>query len=206
MKRALLVCFLVLSTLFVLAQPASATTYYAGNERTSAYGVKANIQLPASAPIIYSGLISGWVGTTDYGNESYVDTGWVQVYGSGPRVFAEYMFYGSQTWYWGSQLNYGDNSAYRAEYSTDGYWKTYCNDQLEGAWSGGGLPTPPTQIRGLAEVQTDYPYNQLYTTFTNVQWKDSYGSWNYFDQNNIFSYYPYGIGYYYYYYYICFGP
>jgi hypothetical protein len=205
MKRVLLLSLLVLSTLIVFAQTAMATDFYlSGNYRTSAYGAKANVQLPSAEPILYDGLIAAWVGTTNFGNESWAETGWNKIYGEAPWSFAEYVFYGDRTLYTGSYLNYGDNSAYRIEYSTDGYWKTYINDQYMGAWSGGGLPTPPTQMQGTAEVQGSSS-NQLWAIFSNVQWKNSSGTWNYFDQNHLFSLPPYYVAYSTYYYYLCYG-
>ena len=203
MKRIFLLFLLVLSGLILVTQPVLADPWFVGNERTDAYGAKANIQVPYSHTL-YSGLIATWVGTTNSGNNSWAETGWAIIYGDDPHYFAEYMFYGSQTLYWGGQLSEGDNSSYRTEY-VDGGWRTYYNDQLEGAWSGGGLPTPPTQMRAWAEVQGSSS-NQLWAIFSNTSWKDSYGSWNYFDQNNLRQDSPYVTAYSTYYYYICYGP
>ena len=113
MKRIFFAIISVLVVLIMSTQSVYADPWFAGNCRTSAYGVQSDITDPTSAPTLYSGLIAGWVATSIY-NGSWAETGWVQVYGYAPWSFVEIMWNGGDHYIsYKSQLSYNDTSNYK---------------------------------------------------------------------------------------------
>ena len=206
MKRIFFAFILALTLLSIFAQSIfAAGPWFVGNDRTNAYGVKANITVPTTTPTLYSGLIAAWVATANY-NNNWVETGWAIVYGYAPWSFVEIQQQGGQRHdvYWRSQLSYGNDSIYQVSYSST-YWNCYINGVLEAYFSGGGLPNPPTRVRAWAEVQGSSS-NQLSTIVYNVYWKNSSGTWYLFNQSQWHQDNPYKLVKYQYYYYYCYGP
>jgi len=180
MKKVLVILIIVTVFTFIFAQPVSADTrLYAGNLRNSAYGVQATISTPSSKPYLESGAHeSNWIGP----NTSYwVQTGWitwpsisnahsyVEVVWTGLRFYQEYDI-----------QNWGTDRQYKVQYEFG--WAAYIGGVWKGMWGGGGLPNPPVQVAGLSEVHNS-SYSTLDTWFKYIQWKNSSGTYNNFDQS-----------------------
>jgi len=185
----------------VAAQPVWAS-WYAGNYQTGAYGIKANIYTPPSAPYLASSGESSWVST----NAPYwVQTGW-RYYKNweNARPYIEYNLstgydlteYGTQSWGW--------YKGYKLVHSMYG-WSVYIDNVFKLLVGGGGLPTPPTLLLASSEVHSSSS-NELDTTFCSVSWQNSSGTWSVFNQNHFFEDSPYHVTDDYYYHFNCYGP
>jgi hypothetical protein len=210
MKKALLI-LTILFQIIIIAQPVAAS-WYAGNARFSVYGVKADIHTPESAPSPCTGAgLSNWVSTApNYDHPGWVQTGWLYIPESpyyitvatpyvelktdnGTRSYYEY---GTQSW--DTYKNYKIN--------WNGYWEVYIDGNLK-LTTGGDYESPPVNVEVYSEVQSSSS-NELDTFFDNVSYKNSGGSWTYFDQdhwldnNDPYTIYDES----YYYMYLCIGP
>jgi hypothetical protein len=191
-KRILFVCVMVLISTLIITQPASAN-WYGGNVRTEAYGVSAQIATPNSAPYSIQGGTSSWVSTSN-DDDSWVQVGWLHcpAYGySSATLYIEYRYTGqpSYQWRYGTQA-WGTSKNYKLNYVSNA-WSFYIDGVAYAAIS--GIDIPPRRVLAVAEVH-DSPTNVLNTWFTSVQWRNSGGTWAYFDQNNKFADSPYTVG------------
>jgi hypothetical protein len=190
MKKFIIIFVTILVLSALLTQPVFAGLYYAGNYRTSAYGIYANIATPSSAPAVYGYGTSHWVSTPAQ-NPGWVQTGWKHVPGDStgipyiecvvdgqPRVYYEY---GTQPW--GTYRNYYLN------YS-GGYWYIYIDSSLK--YYTNSTASAPIAVQGESEIQDDSRC-VVDTWFLGVAYKNSGGSWYYFDQNNKSANSPYSI-------------
>jgi hypothetical protein len=167
--------------------------WYARNARTSCYGVKADISANTYTPglSVNTGL-SSWVSTLNY-NNCWVQTGWHYNYGMNYAYSYTEFRLGAITIQqdisihsWSSYKNY------KVSYDSP-YWKCYINNTLYLYVSGGGyLPTPPTTLLASAEIKGSSGIT-MDSAFSSVQYMNSLGSWNNFDQNNKYAMYPYHI-------------
>jgi hypothetical protein len=183
MKRLSTAALLALLVFVMAAQSASATTYwYAGNFRTSAYGVKADISTPSSAPNLGNSPIeASWVSTPP---PYWIQTGWA--YGSGysyAKPFTEYMLSGGvHNWTAHGSQSWGTSKNYKLDYSPDS-WSAYIDGTWKVTLAYSAVPNAPIDVQAYSEVQDDSTAT-MYNLFSSVMWKNSGGSWNYFDQNN----------------------
>ncbi len=178
MKRRLsLVLLLALVLILVIATSASAS-WYAGNSRTTAYGVRADISTPSSAPYVGSSGGSNWVGTP--GTSYWVQAGWR--YYSGYSYARSYYEYSLPTGYsltetsnqsWGTTKNYEVSSA------SSGYWTVKIAGVSQGSWS--YLAAPVSSVRAWSESHNSTVV--LNTQFNNVKYRDS-TTWYNFDQSS----------------------
>ncbi len=171
-------------------QIASAATWYAGNLRSSAYGVKALIYTPASA--VYSpDFQDHWVSTPS--NPSFVQTGWN--YGPGvstPRRYVEHLVGGvyGRDWYgtqaWATGVNYRADCGGNCSVST---WYAYINDNNKGGW---GPILAPQEAQALSEVHENSNI-VINTRFSSVYYRNAGGSWIQFNQANWVENAPYKV-------------
>ncbi|MDO8717003.1 MAG: hypothetical protein Q7J73_09410 [Dehalococcoidales bacterium] len=204
MKRYFAIMISAVLLLLSTTQYASAA-YYAGDAHTNAYGAKANIFTPSSAP--YIGCDAGqsnWVGTAaipDEGIYKWIQTGWVyasnssdahpfvEVLSAGGRTYQEY---GTQSW--GTYKNYKVKNV-----AAQNDWSAYIDDVLKVA-SINGVPNGPQEVKATSEVHWTAggtPNTTLSTNFSNVQYMNNSWGWNNFNgywYNNS----PYTAGSYYY--------
>ncbi|HLF90900.1 MAG TPA: hypothetical protein VI451_18300 [Anaerolineales bacterium] len=173
---------LVLATVicFLFAQVALAS-WYAGNFRYSGYGVKATIYAPISAPYLETSGESNWVSLP---SPNWVQTGWRYYVGySNAKPYVEYHYgglsglteYGTQSW--------GTAKVYQIRHVSGSSWCAF----IAGVQKGCFTPTTAPQTM-LAESEVHVSSNnQLQTTFTAVQYRNSSGTWLNFDQNHAFA-------------------
>lgn len=176
--------------------------WYAGNGRTSAYGAKADIYTPSSAPYLEESGESSWVSTP---SPYYIQTGW-RYYKGWPaaRPYVEHRLpddydlneYGTQSW--------GTSKEYKVSYEDDeDWWIAYIDGEALEMW---GPIDAPTTVFGYSEVHQSSS-NELDTDFHGVRWKNSQGQWNLFDQSNMWREDdPYAVEKTQYWYYRCYGP
>lgn len=191
MKRSLITfitTITVLICLMTVAQPVLAGLWYAGNYQTSAYGVRAFISTPGSAPAVYGAGTSHWV-STPLQYPGWVQTGWqhtsqlvvakpyVEVVVSGQPWYREY--YGTQAW--------GISKQYKLDYAS-GWWYVYIDGSLKFFTS--QTAGAPIYVYAQSEIQNDSRC-VVDTWFSTVQWKNSLGNWNYFNQNHLAANPPY---------------
>lgn len=183
--RLLLVLSLALVIVLLVATGASAVSWYAGNYRTTAYGARADISTPSSAPFVGSSGEANYVSTP--GPTYWLQTGWRYYSGyttakpyyevSVPNLY-ELVEYSSQSW--GTTINYQLN------YAGSGYWTVSIGGVSQGSY--GPLSGPVSRVYG--ESETHYSTVQMNTQFNNVQYRGA-SSWYYFDQSNWFTNSPY---------------
>ena len=175
-RRSSLVLLLALVLILVIATSASASLY-AGNSRTTAYGVRADVSTPSSSPYVGSSGEANWVGTP--GTSYWVQAGWR--YYSGYSYARSYYEYSLPTGYnlsetsnqsWGTTKNYEVSSA------GSGYWTVKIAGVTQGSWS--YLAAPVTSVLALSESHSSTVV--LNTQFNNVSYRGS-TTWYSFDQS-----------------------
>lgn len=179
LTRLLTVVFL----LVVAVQPASAA-WYAGNERSSVYGVQGTIYAPSPLPTIVGGSQSGefsWLGATGAGASSWIQTGWSFYPFNGqsvPTPYVESLVNGvyNRSFY-GTQCS-GCSSDYKVDYAGSSTWYAYIAGNNKG---GVGPLLPGITGQALLEV-TGSTSNGANTQFKNMSYKNSSGAWKSFDQ------------------------
>jgi hypothetical protein len=206
-RKVLLFTTLILVLLMAMAEPVAAS-WYAGNTRTSTYGVKANIATPGSAPNPAVGQgTSSWVSTNPYPNPGFVQTGWMHApnYGyTSATPYGEYKTDGGfyRQYHYGTQA-WGTSKNYKLSFGAWG-WYVYIDNDLK--FVVGGFAYPPITALALSEVH-DSQSNVLNTWFSTVQWRNNGGTWANFDQDYwVDTQYPYTVDKYTYYLYRCYGP
>lgn len=199
---------LTISAITIMLEPQNslAARWYGGNNQTAAYGVKADISTPSSAPYLgdEQGEVS-WVSTPNY-SDAWIQTGWhYWAYNSSARPYVELgpgggsnmYFYGTQPW--------GESKNYKVVY--DSYfdsWDAYIGGVFRVGLGGSAVPDGNITLLAWAEVHNS-SNTVLNTDFNSVMWKDSSGTWYSFNQSTLFAYSPYhyqGS----YYHYIIYGP
>ena len=186
-KLMLLMTVAALAVL-VLASQAWATSYYAGNYRNPAYGVKADISTPATMPSVTGGVAFNFVGNYDYGY--WVSVGWCQGDGNTkapdgfywPTVPTSYEESNVNGYYFECQytpqpLNF--TRSYEVVYTGSyGMWQGIIAGTRR--YSFGPYNTPNT-VEALTELAvTTQPHTRA--LFNNVQYKGQ-NSYMHFDQN-----------------------
>lgn len=198
MKRILLCSLLVavigsVSAVVASSPVAAIDRWYAGNNQTSVYGVKADIYTPSSAPYVgnYYGEAS-YVSTISYSGR-WVQTGWILWANNssaepyveiGTGILSDIYYYGTQAW--GSYKNY------KVQYEAyDDSWNAYIDGSFKAGYSGSAIPDAPNaQLTACAEIRGSNT-TELNTDFNSVSWRNSSGVWNLFDQNNLWAESPY---------------
>jgi len=206
MKRLLMLLILILVLTLTIVNPVSADgpPWHVGNQKSSAYGVAADISTPASAPYIEETGTSSWV-STPIGY--WIQTGWHWEEGmASAKSYYEYNLPGNppvqqdvSTHSWGATKSYClQFNGYTDE------WEVYINEIKQ--WDQDGLDEPDITVQAMSEVHTSSE-NYLYTQFENVVYMDSDYDWFYFNEDNFQNAPPY-----YYVYetdeanYLCWGP
>ena len=179
MKRRLsLIVLLALVVLLVVAAGASASSWYAGNARNSAYGVRGDISTPSTAPYVGSSGESNWVSTP--GPTYWVQAGW-RYYGgySAARSYYEYSLPSGYNLVETSNQAWGVARNYEVSHAGSGYWTVKIGGVTQGSW--GTISAPVSQVKAMSE--SHYTTVQLNTQFNNVYYRTS-SSWYTFDQSN----------------------
>lgn len=169
----------VFAFVFALLRDASAS-WYAGNMRTNAYGVRANIWTPSEAPYLETSGQSNWVSLP---TPHWMQAGWRYYQGwEDPIRYVEYLDtngdydlleYGTQPW------------GHIVEYKVDNYNKTttWCG-YVEGVIRVCKIVrSAPSQVQVYSEVH-ESPNNELDTRFSAVYYKTSDDVWFLFNQAN----------------------
>ena len=186
MKRLFVSIILISIFLMAIAEPAAASELYADNYQSSVYGLRAYIYTPNSAPSPqYLTGQANWVGVNaGYGH--WIQTGWMYNSNNANALpYTEYNidgihaiqgFYGTQSW--------GYSKHYQCSYNNStGCWDTFIDGDRKVSVYSSNLPTAPTAGDASSEVH-DSTTSVLDTVFYYVEYMNSSGSWNKFDQNN----------------------
>lgn len=182
------VATLLLAALWV--QPASAWSLYAGNSRSSGYGVKGYVGTPSQQPAIFD-WIASWVSTA---GPDWVQTGWAMYPGwAYPKSFVEANVGGLYDVIWYSDQAYNYSRLYEVvAYDNDVLWRALIQGTSRGVW---GPISSPREVQAFSEVQR-YATSQLKGTFSSIQYKGLYSYMN-FNQDNRRADSPYWIEYFY---------
>lgn len=152
--------------------------WYAGNGRTSAYGVKANIWAPSSAPYIQESGESNWVSLP---SPYWVQAGWRYYKGwSAAKRYVEYMtssgiyginHYGTHAW--------GSIIEYRVDWVGGTTWCGRIAGSNKGCYQ---VRSAPITVYAYSEAHVS-SQNELNTRFSAVYYMSStWNVWFLFDQ------------------------
>jgi hypothetical protein len=185
-KRLATIMFLALVVALIVATGASAVSDYAGNTRTSSYGVSAYIYTPASAPWVGNSGQSSWV--SGPGPSYWVQAGW-RYYGGYPyaRSYYEYNVAGGYRLQEVSNQAWGTSRTYEVSYAGGNMWTAKIAGVTQGSW---GYMGAPATVKALSE--SHYPTVQLNTQFNYVTYRTS-STWYYFNQANWVQDAPYWV-------------
>ena len=188
-KRWVLLLALTSALVAALA-PAAQANRYAGNYRSTGYGVKADITSPSRQPILYD-WESSWVSTI---GPDWIQTGWAMYVGWGyPKSYVETNIGSSYDMDWYSDQAYNYSRLYEVVYTgSSSTWRALIQGTSRGTW---GPISAPRQVQAFSEVQADYR-SQLNAKFANIQYKGQYVYFN-FDQDNRLTDYPYTLTWFY---------
>lgn len=196
MQRSIRHAFVLALFMMLISTPPISANWYAGNQRTPGYGVKAIIHTPTTAPTITSGGEVSWVGATSYASgTNWVQTGWYYLPYSGASTAKQYTEAKTGGYYWGittyATQSWGTGVAYRVEHSNSiGGYYAYIADARKNGWGPLEMSIP---MQALLEVQGSSS-NQASTWFESVQYKPSEtGAWLLFDQANWLENAPYRV-------------
>lgn len=190
MRRLGMVTLVILVGILVLAlvyPEIACAGLYAGSWHNNAFGIKALIHTPSSAPILVESGESNWVSTS---TPDWVQAGWRYYKGwSAARPYVEHCIngnygiteYGTQSW--------GSNVNYRVQYNGSSTWYAYINDSSKGGW---GPLQAPKQVQEYSEVYKN-SNNGLDTRFSSVYYRDSSYAWHLFNQGNWREDWPYAV-------------
>lgn len=183
--------------------PTPQDRWYTGNDRQGAYGVKAEISAPCQPLNLESIPTSGessWVSIPRV-SERWMQAGWRYYWfypTGGVRPYVEWKTANPPA---------GENGYYIQEYRDDlqtwGTFETYSVFSTGGTWWCGQYSTfpmycsdigtlPPKSVFAHSEVHAS-PLNELNTIFKNVQYMDSTGNWNLFDEARWVMEAPYSV-------------
>ena len=189
--------------------PTPQDRWYTGNKHNSAYGVKANISAPATAPILSTGGMSSYVTTA---TTHWIQTGWRHwkdntpnwlytlpmqyVEMNPPAGYIPIIHYNPQSW--------GEVVEYKINWSSGMQkWCAYIDGVLKNCIDLGF--SPPTYVNAHSEVHFS-PQNELSTTFLNVNYLDTNNVWQLFDLPMWREDAPYQVNKFYNYEYYNYGP
>src|SRR5665647_1612166 len=111
--RRLVLLLAFTSALLVVLAPAAQANRYAGNVRSTGYGVKADITSPSQQPILYD-WESSWVSTV---GPDWIQTGWAMYVGWGyPKSYVETSIGSSYDMDWYSNQAYNYSRLYEVVY------------------------------------------------------------------------------------------
>jgi hypothetical protein len=187
LKKTFLVCLVItLLTILTTTNASALYRWYAGYYQTSAYGAKADISIPSTAPFIGDGGQSHWV-STEVTSGSWAQTGWH--YNNSTPSYARNYTEICLNWVndqddWGIQ-SWGTTNNYRVNRQST-VWMLYIGGVFKYGYGSSYLPTPPCKMMVETEMQDTVPTNpdtvDSTTYFNNVQWMNSGGSWSNFSQ------------------------
>jgi hypothetical protein len=174
-------------------------SWYTGNDRLDAYGVKALISAPGQAPFLENVSWSGQSNWVSIPVPYWIQTGWhyyrnwsgAQPYiewnmsnpppGQEAHDFEEYPE-DIQAW--------GTSKQYQVEWIAGTGWCAKAGDNTSICKNLG--VSPPITVFAHSEVHAS-PLNQLDTLFSNVSYKDVNDNWYLFDQGLWWIESPYGV-------------
>ncbi len=164
-------------------------TFYTGNARYAAYGVKAVISAPAQAPYLVDITINGgqysgesnWVSIPKYpANPYWVQAGWRYYYGwSLPKRYIEHydsisghqiVSHGTQAW--------GTAVEYKVEWQGGNTWCAFVPGVAYECYD---VKAAPEMVLARSEVHAS-PLNELDVNFISVSYLDVNNQWLSFDQ------------------------
>jgi len=162
--------------------------WYAGNRRSSAYGVKAYISAPSSAPYLEESGESSWVSLP---SPYWVQVGWRYYRGwSAPQRYLEFrdvdgnydiFHYGEHAW--------GDVVEYAVIWQGGITWCGWIDGINKGCYK---AVNAPSYVLAHSEVH-ESPQNELHTCFAGVSYRNSAGTWYLFDQASWVEDWPYRV-------------
>lgn len=172
-----------------LTPTATSGTWYTGNDRDNAYGVKALISVPNSLNIVESGE-SSWVSIP---SPYWVQAGWRYYEGLlwfSPKRYIEHNhpITGYEIHHYGYQ-DWGSTEEYRV------YWDsgtTWCGAILTDPPECYSVRVAPSWVYANSEVHVS-SQNELNTNFSYVYYLDSNFHWVLFDQANWVEDAPYAV-------------
>jgi hypothetical protein len=184
-KGVIAVLLLALVMILVVATGASASSWFAGNSRSVGYGVRANIQAPASAPYVGTSSQASWVSTP--GPSYWVQTGW-RYYGgyTNAKSYYEYSLPIGYSVVEVSTHSWGATKTYEVSHSGSGYWAVKIAGSTIGSF--GTLSAPVYPVRAMSE--SHYSTVQLNTAFSSVKYRGT-STWYNFDESNWVTDSPY---------------
>jgi len=159
------------------------TSWYTGNSRLNAWGIRAKISAPAQAPYLAGSGESNWVSLPKLSEQQpwWMQTGWRYYQGySAPDMYVEVStpagyevpyIYGTHFWGWTVE--------YEIHLSSGNIWCAKIDGDLMRCDDIGR--TAPSDVYASSEVHF-YPQNALDTFFSEVYYMDSSEIWHLFDQ------------------------
>ena len=184
---------MTLTALLLCSAPALAWHAYAGNARSTAAGVKADIRTPTATPVLSDGAIANFVSNLDAtdGGTDWVQVGWCQGeapdggYNNNPTSYREASIDADDDFdeYSQQPLNY--TRLYEVVdigYDMGSYgWQTRIAGTSRGTYYGFA---EKSSVVGESEIIDGWD-NDCMAGFNNVQYKGNYSYMN-FDQDNRF--------------------
>jgi hypothetical protein len=169
-------------------EAASYQGWVGNNWYGSAYGVRATVYTPTSAPSVYAGAIFGWVSTLPASGESeWAQAGWIMSdYDDHPQSFIEYfdmLTYQHHFIRVSGDLSFGSGRSYECRWNlAQQCWVIYV----------AGTPTglsytrypAPKNLQVMNEIQGDSRNTLNYSRFTSVSYRNSAGTYYQFNQAN----------------------
>jgi hypothetical protein len=184
-KRTIAVLLMALIMVLGMATAASATSWFAGNTRSTGYGVRANIACPASAPYLAGSAEASWVGTP--GPTYWLQTGWRYLSGySAAKSYYEYSLPIGYSLVETSTQSWGAVRTYEVSHSGSGIWAVKIGGSTIGSW--GTLSAPVSPVKAVTETHSSSA--QMNTAFSAVKYRGT-TTWYNFDQSGWVSNSPY---------------
>lgn len=189
---------LVIAVLFILPAQKVSANWYAGNQRSNAFGAWAFVRTPAAAPFRVNLNFSGQYNWVSLSTPNWIQAGWAYVYPyhNIPMQYVEtcindcndppgryYEEFGTQPW--------GTTVDYIIEYvsGTTNVWCAYVSQVLKKCQ---GIRAAPTNVLAQSEILVS-PFNQLDTLFDPVYYASAPGVYQVFDQNAFSADFPYRV-------------
>lgn len=186
MRRGAILVLLLALVLALAFTTAASATWYAGNTRSTGYGVRANIACPSTAPYVGAWGQSSFVSTP--GPTYWVQAGWRYYSGiSSAKSYYEYNLpigyslveTGTQTW--------GAVRTYEVSHSGSGVWAVKIGGSTVGSW--GTLSAPVYPVKAMTETHGSSSV-QMNTAFSSVKYRGT-TTWFNFDQSSWVTDSPY---------------
>lgn len=189
-KKRLTIIVLLSLILISAAHSRWSASWYAGNKRTNAYGVKATIRTPLSEPYLEAEGISSWVSLPQ---TTWLQAGWrffKGISGGKPLQYIEFRDkYGAQGLIHYQSQNWNTAATYQVSHRDGEIWCAYINGIQKLCKT---VRPAPVEVQAYSEVHASM-FNELEARYTAVYYRTSDGLWFLFDQEKWREDFPYKV-------------